>query len=94
MTKQSIDRVENGDSVVISKRAYQWWIGILVTVIIALLVNTVAFGIWKGTVDQQIKNIELTGTILSKENHEMLQDVVHNQKIMMKSLGMAWESLQ
>jgi len=38
--------------------------------------------------------MELTGTILSKENHEMLQNVVHNQKIMMKSLGMAWESLQ
>ena len=94
MTKQSIDRVENGDSVVISRKAYQWWVGILVTVIIALLVNTVAFGIWKGTIDERIKNIEITGTILSKENHEMLQNVVHNQKILMKSLGIQWETLQ
>ena len=94
MTKQSIDRIENGDAVIISRKAYQWWIGILVTVIIALLVNTVAFGIWKGTIDQQIKNIELTGTILSKENHEMLQNVVHNQKIMMRFLGIQWETMK
>ena len=94
MTKQSIDRVENGDAVIVSKKAYQWLIGILVTVMFALLGTTVSFGIWKGSIDQQIKNIELTGTILSKENHEMLQNVVHNQKILMRSLGIQWETMK
>ena len=94
MTKQSIDRVENGDLVVVSKKAYQWAIVIAVTIIITLIIQGVAFGIWKGTVDSQIKNMEKAGTILSRENHEMLQNVVHNQKILMKSLGIQWETLQ
>ena len=94
MTKQSIDRVENGDAVIISRKAYQWWIGILVTVIIALLVNTVAFGVWKGTIDEQIKNIKADGTHLSRQNYKMMIDLSHNQKIMMASMGLKWESLQ
>jgi len=94
MTKKTIDLVESGNATIISSKTYQWVIGILVTLMILFVVQGVAFGIWKGTIDEQIKTMELSGTALSKKNHQLLQSVVHNQKIMMTALGLKWESLE
>ena len=91
--KKTIDKIESGEAMIVSKKSFQWGIGLLIGLMIFLLTQSVLFGVWKGGVDEKVHNIEVSGTALSKTNHAILLDIAHNQRVIMNALGLKWESL-
>ena len=91
--KKTIDKIESGEAMIVSKKTYQWGIGLFMGLIMFLITQSVLFGVWKGGLDERVHNIEVSGTDLSKRNHSLLLDIMHNQKIMMTAQGLKWESL-